>query len=128
MTRALEQKTVNVMLDIPVRRCSELSHTKNINYCIDQIKAHGGGDAVVVSFLVERTALGTWHNYHRLLSKETAEKRRTEDHRFQYRTLEDFANMLREIELGRYVVEGGQIVGLSPEYQQRLHRELSKEP
>ena len=91
-------------MNLPRKTFSELSHLKNIEYCIKQILTHEDMlDEPVVGYLVVRT-IGTRHSYHCLIPREEAEQRKKKDSRFDYATLEQFLDKKSDIAKGRYTL------------------------
>ncbi len=118
MINALKEKSesFNVRIALPVRRVSALSHTRNVEYCIQQLLAHAiDMKNPVVGYLEER-ALGTRHMDHRVLPQEMAAELKRANHRFDYITLEELTRRREDIHDGKYQTERGLIVGLNSDY------------
>jgi len=69
-----------ILIDLPIKRFSLLSHLDNINYVIEQIKGHSGDKPVVGYFRMR--SLGTKETLHQLLPQDSAENLKKEDENF----------------------------------------------
>ena len=101
-----------VMLDLPVKRFSLLSHADNISYVLEQIQAYAGDNPVVGYFM--RRALGVRERFHQILPQEVAEGIKKEDKSFEYITLDKLLERRMEIESGKYKMRDGLVIALNP--------------
>ena len=106
--------TEGVMLDLPVKRSSLLSHTDNINYVLEQIQTYTGDNPVVGYFI--RRAVGVREKFHQILPQEVAEAIKNEDKSFAYITLDKLLERKEEIGKGKYKMQDGLIVALNASY------------
>ena len=104
-----------LLIDLPRKGRSLLSHVDNLNYGITQIKGYSGTDPVIGCFRMR--SLGTREILHQVLPREHAEKLKQEyGNRFEYFTLNKLVQKREDIEKGKYKVREGLIVGLNPAY------------
>lgn len=110
-TKEKELDSRGTLIDLPIQRFSLLSHVDNIDYAIEQIEAYCGHNPVVGYFKMR--SLGTKEILHQVLPKEVAENMKREDENFDYITLDKLLERKREIEVGKYKLHEGLIVGLN---------------
>ena len=115
MTTKTAQGKEKVMLDLPIKRSSLLSHLDNMDYTLEQIQAYDGDKPVVGYFM--RRALGVRERFHQILPQEVAEGLKKEDKSFAYITLDKLLERRREIEAGKYKMQDGLVIALNPSYK-----------
>lgn len=112
--KEVNKGTKSVMLELPAKRFSLLSHAKNIDYILEQISVYAGNNPVVGYFM--RRALGVREKSHQILPQELAETIKKEDKSFAYITLDKLLERKEEIEKGKYKTRDGLIIALDPSY------------
>jgi len=120
MALILEQnvRNIKVPIHLPIPRFSELSHFKNIEYCIKQLKLYSDESNLVIGFWKARLQ-GIRHRDHMVIPKNEAERLRKEDSAFDYRTLDEFLQRKYDIENGKYrmsKLNKGLVIGLNLNY------------
>lgn len=120
MEKSIKQKTNQrtILLDLPIKKSSLLSHLSNIEHCIEQIKNYSGSsNNLVVGYNIMRSTMGTKEILHKILPKEKAEVLKKDNRNFDYFTLDDLLEEKKAYKEGKYKVnEDGYFVGLNPSY------------
>ncbi len=117
MIKVLESKSAleYIPLEMPVRWVSELSHVRNIEYCIAQLEHYGSAiKEPVIGYFVVDGAAGTRHAHYQILPRGKAEEMIMGCRDFNYLTREDFRRKERKIKEGRYKLHNGLVAGLRP--------------
>ncbi len=108
-------KTNGIPLAMPISHLSALSNVDNINQVIQSIQQYTDKSHPVVGFDIVK-GIGVRERNYRLLSKERADSIKEENHSFHYITWEQAISRKSEINMGKYKINNGTIVGICPEY------------
>ena len=117
MSKKTDQKLYpqHRLIDLPMNIFG-LSHVKNIEYCIEQLKAYPKKEEnpVFGYFLVKGPGLRPTLN--QISSEKRAEKLAEEHKNFRYHTLDNLLKKKEDILDGRYEMSNGLIIRLNPVY------------
>ncbi len=108
-TLEIEAESNTYAVDLPMKRFSVLSHQKNIDFAIEQIKRYAGD---VIGYFRMR-GLGTRETLHQVLTNEAAERLKHQNPEFDYVTLDDLLRKRKDISEGKYVLDNGLIISRS---------------
>lgn len=112
MPKTIEQKTESIPIELPESFWGVLSHTANIDYCIEQIRKHSDNGYVPVVLCRLAHCLNTMEKNHRLLPQEEAEERKLTNPRIEYFSLDELLKEKEDIKNGKYKIEeNGHIIG-----------------
>ena len=117
MVKKMEQKLYlqNRFIELP-KGFFGLSHVHNIDYCIEQIKAHPNPEKnPVFGYFLER-GRSTKQILNQILPREEAERLKREHLNFRYNTLDDLLDKKKWILEGKYIVRDGLIINFNPNY------------
>ena len=116
MTQTLKQRLLmeRIPIDLPVKRFSLLSHLRNIDYGIEQLKLHG--NEYVIGYRLVR-GWGTREMFHELIPLRQAKELEQSDKMYRYETLDILLDEKNDIKKGKYKLnESGLIMSLNPAY------------
>jgi len=109
--------TQSIPLKLPRRSWSLQSHTKNIDYSIEQLRQYGI-NRVIGYYLIKGS--GVRETDHKLIPLDVAKELEKSSSRFQYVTLNTLLENKKHIESGRYKInEDGSILGFSDSYRKK---------
>jgi hypothetical protein len=98
-----------LVVDLPRKEWSLLSHVKNIEYVIEKLEGCRGG--MVVGCRIIR-GFGNKEDNYEFLSHEEAKRLAEENKRFRFYTLKKLVDERQAYVEGRYKVKDGHFVGL----------------
>ena len=104
----------HIILDLPIKGSSLLSHLKNINYTVKQLQTYS--ENYVIGYFTMRS-MGNKEILHQILPETSAKKLKSEDNHFDYITLDELLKRQDEMNNGKYRLNNkGLIMGLNPAY------------
>lgn len=98
-----------IMLNLPIKMFSLLTHVENIEYVLKEIESYSIDKPVVGYYL--RKCLSVRQKYHQLMPQEVAESIKKEDRTFNYITLDKLLERKKEIAEGKYKTQNGLVIG-----------------
>lgn len=101
-------------IDLPIKRCSLLSHTANIDFGIQTLSERPG---YVIGYRMVR-GWETREMFHEVVPESVAESFSGRSPDYRYSTLDDLLLRKEEIEKGKFKVRNGMVVGVGSSYSQ----------